>query len=56
MVYDLGGRKIETLVNSNQSAGIYSVNWHAEHLPSGAYFIKLSTEEFEQIQKMILLK
>ncbi|MBC8198293.1 MAG: T9SS type A sorting domain-containing protein [Candidatus Marinimicrobia bacterium] len=56
MVYDLNGRLIETLINSNQYVGINSVNWNAEHLPSGAYFIKLFTGEFEQIQKVILLK
>ena len=56
MVYDLNGRLIETLINSTQYVGINSVNWNAEHLPSGAYFIKLFTGEFEQIQKVILLK
>jgi hypothetical protein len=56
MVYDLNGRFVETLVNSNQSAGIYSVNWNAEHLPSSAYFIKMNTESYTKIQKVMLVK
>jgi len=56
MVYDLNGRQIATLINSNQTAGIYSVNWHAEHLSSGAYFIKMKTESYTKTQKVILVK
>jgi flagellar hook assembly protein FlgD len=55
-VYDLNGRQIETLINSFQSAGVYSVNWHAEHLPNGAYFIKMKTESYTKTQKIMLVK
>jgi hypothetical protein len=56
IVYNINGRLVETLINYNQLAGVYSIDWNAEYLPSGAYFIKLFTGEFEQIQKVILLK
>lgn len=55
-VYDLNGRQIETLINSFQSAGVYSVNWHAEHLSNGAYFIKMKTESYTKIKKLITEK
>ena len=46
MVYNMNGRQIKTILNENQTVGLNSVNWNAEYLLSGAYFIKLSTEVF----------
>ena len=45
-VYDLSGREIVNLVNTNQTAGYYSVNFDAGKLSSGAYFYKfIATSE-----------
>ena len=55
-VYDVNGKEIETLVNENQIAGSYSVNFNAANYPSGVYFYKLETNNFSETKKMILLK
>ena len=59
-IYDDLGRKIRTLVNKEQSAGYYSVNFNAYGLTSGIYFYRISTtgraSSFVQTKKMLLIK
>jgi hypothetical protein len=55
-IYDMLGRKIETLLNSNQPAGDHSIIWNADNASSGIYFYKLSAGESVQTKRMILLK
>lgn len=38
-VYDLSGKKIETLVSRMQSAGTYDYTWYAGDYSSGLYFV-----------------
>jgi len=56
IIYDILGRKIETLVNKKQSPGNYKITWNANNRPSGVYFYKLKSGDFAQVHKMILLK
>ena len=55
-VYDVEGRRITTLTEGIRTAGTHSVEWNAEGLPSGVYFVKLDAGEFTQTQKMMLVK
>jgi flagellar hook assembly protein FlgD len=55
-VYDILGREVATLVNENQKAGNYEVEWNASKLPSGVYFYSLNAGEFTSTKKLILLK
>ena len=55
-IYDMLGRKIRTLVNENQHAGVYSVMFNAAHLPSGAYFYRITTGSFIQTKKLLVMK
>jgi len=55
-IYDLSGRKIETLVNKTIQPGQYNVTWDAKGYASGVYFVKLHANEFIQIQKLMLVK
>lgn len=55
-IYDILGKKIETLVSNKQPVGKYQVIWNAENLSSGVYFYKIQAGNFEQSKKMILLK
>lgn len=55
-VYNIEGKIISTLVDDYQSKGDYSVTFNGVHLPSGTYFYKLSTPEFTQMKKMVLIK
>lgn len=55
-IYNLQGRVIETLVNSNMEAGYHSVIWNADNHSSGVYFVKMMTSEFTKTQKLMLVK
>ncbi len=55
-VFNLLGRKVATLVNSEQSAGTHEVRFDAAGLSSGIYFYRLEEGNFSMVKKMILLK
>ena len=59
-IYDLTGREIKTLVNEEQPAGNYKVNFDASRLASGVYFYRITAtggaSSFVQTKKMILMK
>jgi len=55
-VYDILGREIATLVNKQQKAGFYEVNWNAINNSSGVYFYKILAGDFVETKKMILLR
>jgi len=55
-VFDVLGKKVSTLVNNLQAAGSHSVEFNAEHLPSGIYYYRLQTETFTSVKQMLLLK
>jgi len=50
------GNEIATLVNEEQSAGVYEIEFNASKLSSGVYFYQLKAGEFIETKKMILLK
>ena len=55
-IFDVLGREIAVLVNQEQAAGIYSVQFDARNLSSGLYFYRLESGSFVQTNKMMLLK
>jgi len=55
-IYDILGREIATLINKEQKAGNYEVNFNASKLSSGVYFYKLQAGNFSQTKKLLLLK
>ncbi len=55
-VYNLFGEEVATLVNQNQPAGEYAVNFDASQLASGVYFYKLNVGNKSLVRKMMLLK
>jgi hypothetical protein len=55
-VYDIMGREIKELVNSNLQAGNYIVNFEGANLPSGVYMYKITTESFSDSKRMMLVK
>ena len=57
MAYDISGRSVDVVFDGTLSAGMTSVTWNASSLPSGAYFLKLSTPDgSDSIQKVMLMK
>jgi photosystem II stability/assembly factor-like uncharacterized protein len=55
-IYDQLGRETAVLVNEDLGAGSYEADWNAADLPSGVYFYQLSSNEFTETKKMILIK
>lgn len=55
-VYDILGKEIVTLVNEKENSGIYEIQWNAVNFPSGVYFYKLTSNDFTETKKMVLLK
>ncbi len=56
IVYDILGNEIATLVDGYKSAGNYEIEFNAENIPSGVYFYQLTSGEFIQTKKMLLMK
>ncbi len=55
-IYDVLGREIKTIVNENKNVGFYEIDFDANNLNSGIYFYKLTTNNFSEMKKMILIK
>ncbi|HRJ05179.1 MAG TPA: T9SS type A sorting domain-containing protein [Ignavibacteria bacterium] len=55
-VYDVQGRAVETLVNSELSRGTYKADWNAANFSSGAYFYMLQVQGYIETKKMLLIK
>jgi hypothetical protein len=55
-VYNLLGQEVITLLNEEQTSGVYEVTFDAAQLPSGIYFYSINAGDFVATKKMILLK
>jgi len=55
-IFDSLGRKVRALINKQQGSGSYSVEFHANDLPTGTYIFKISAGGFTRQRKMILAK
>ena len=60
-IYDMMGRKVSTLVSSQQSAGYKSVQWNATNdagsiVSAGLYLYTIQAGNFKKTKKMVLLK
>ena len=55
-VYNIMGQKVAVLVDGQLEAGVHSAIFDGRNTASGVYFYRLSTSEFTDTQKMVLLK
>jgi hypothetical protein len=55
-VYDILGREAALLVNEEEQAGYYQVEFNAGNFASGIYIYKIQAGNFSDIKKMILMK
>jgi len=55
-VYDILGREVKTLVNTEQAPGQYTVTFDAQNLSSGIYFYHINAGSFTATKKLMLLK
>lgn len=56
VVFDVLGREIYKLAGGTFDAGLHKIDFNAMNLPGGIYFYKITTENFTQTKKMILVK
>ena len=61
IIYDIMGRVVRTMVNTQQNAGFKSIQWNAtnnlgEPVSAGMYIYMIQAGEFRQTKKMVLLK
>jgi hypothetical protein len=55
-IYDITGKLVQELVNSNLAAGKYNTTWDAANFSSGVYFYKIQAGDFIEMKKMSLIK
>lgn len=55
-VFDAVGRVVALLANGRFEAGTYNIDFNASSLSSGIYFYSISTSEFTDTKKMMLIK
>ncbi len=56
IIYDLLGKEVETLINKYLHFGTYEVEFKPSELSTGVYFYELSSENFRDVKKMVLIK
>ncbi|GAB1347947.1 hypothetical protein MASR1M107_01580 [Ignavibacteriales bacterium] len=56
VVYDILGREVATLINSEKSAGSHEIKFNAAGLPSGIYIFRLQTGKQSAAIKMVVSK
>lgn len=56
VVYDFLGREISSPVNHQLRPGTYEVDFDGSNMTSGVYFYKISTVNYTETKKMVLLK
>jgi hypothetical protein len=55
-VYDMLGREVAVLVDEHKESGAYTATWNASGMASGVYIYRLTTNDYTQCRRMVLLK
>ena len=55
-IYDALGKEISTVVNGNYKAGYYSIDFSGENLSAGTYYYSLTSGDFKETKKMVIVK
>jgi hypothetical protein len=63
-IYDMLGRKIQTLVDRQVKPGVYAETWNASSMASGAYYYRIDARDatpgsgrrFSETKRLVLLK
>jgi hypothetical protein len=56
VVYDISGKKVETLVNKNLQAGEHKAVWNGSNYTSGVYFARIEAGSYTHTIKMLMVK
>jgi len=61
-VFDINGRHVRDLINSDVSAGVHQLIWNADQVSAGVYMLQMKAEPingkaiFKEVKKVILVK
>ncbi len=55
-IFNSVGQLVQTVMNEQRSAGKHTVRFNASGLSSGVYLYKITTDNFSQTKKMLLVK
>ncbi len=55
-IYNLLGETVAEIVNQYMEAGLHTIPFNAENLPSGLYIYKMECSEYMEVKKMMLMK
>ena len=55
-IYDLSGREIVTLVDSELTLGTHRINWNAGGIATGVYFVRLEQGNQTAVMKILLVR
>lgn len=55
-VYDLKGRRVDTILNGVKPAGAHSITYEPKNLASGVYLVLMRAGSFRASQRMMLVK
>jgi hypothetical protein len=55
-IYNILGQKVITLVDEEKIAGDDQVEWDASGFPSGIFFYRLQTDDYQEVKKAILIR
>ena len=55
-IFDITGKLVSELLNSELEAGSHNIDWNASDYPSGVYFYKITAGNFTSVKKMMLVK
>ena len=61
LIYNILGQKVATLLDGKMNPGNYTMKWKGvsdsgKELPSGMYFYEMTSPNFHQIKKLVLVR
>jgi hypothetical protein len=55
-IYNINGQLVKTLIEQNMDAGYHNTSFGGNDISSGIYFYELTSANFRQLKRMLLLK
>jgi flagellar hook assembly protein FlgD len=55
-IFDLNGRLVKTVADKFFESGEHQIQWNAEDVNDGIYFLKIESDEISKLEKLILTK
>ncbi len=55
-VYNIVGQRVKTLVDQVHKPGVYNVAWEARGLAAGVYFVKIESQDVNEVKKTVYVR